>query len=978
MASSALSSAISTIGDLLTEEAKFLWGVEEQVERLQTELRWMKSFLSLKDADARQGEDERISMWVSEIRELAYDAEDVVEAFALQIGSKRKEGFSNVIKRWSCILKEGWSLHKTRSKIESIIARIADLTRRLQTYGIRELRDVQSSSSSNVRRELRWTYPHIVEDNIVGLSSETKKLVSILVEDDHNHCKVVSICGMGGLGKTTLAKMVYNHSRVRDYFTHFAWVYVSQQYHKRKVWEDALSGLNVISSADLRKMREEELADKLFSFLRDNQSSMNDERLAKKLFDFLKNNKCLVILDDLWSIEDWDVILAGFPINEPQSKSKILITSRNKEVALPEPRGQLHELEFLNPNDSWELFQKIAFQNTNSQDDGVDGRKEDLGRKMVKHCAGLPLAIIVLGGILATKDSFNEWLTVYENVKSYLKISGKGLQRIDEVLSLSYDDLPPYLRPCFLYLCHFPEDYAINAEKLIQLWVAEGIVSTKQDGNGGEIIEDVAERYLVELAERCMIQVRETDLATSKIKTFQMHDLMRDLCLSKAKDENFVFIVDQSNANSSTIIRKVRRVSAHVFFWIQRLKSPNIRSLLFFGELLTDEAFLKLVPKTMVNYFDVHDDEFCNPHYLIVGLLLSCVWFSSTGGIWTYIFNNFKLLRVLDFEGASELSGCKVPSDIGKLIHLRFLSLRDQGFIISKLPSSLGNLRCLQTLDLRIKAELSESIHLPNVIWRMEQLRHLYLPERCKTKKKLNLDTLTNLQTLVNFNTKYCNFKDLSKMSNLRVLEIRWHFNIGGFEGPDKSALIGSKYLHTLSIFMKNERIDPTHLAHLLSSCDCICKLSLEVDMRKLPEYHCFSQDIAHIHLSYCNLEEDPMPTLKKLPNLRILQFGDSAFTGKKMICSVGGFPRLDSLSLESLSNLEELQVDVGAIPVLRCLEIVNCRKMEMVPDGLSFSTTLQELAIKRMPKAFKDKLIEGGEDFNKVKHVRSITFQDC
>ncbi|XVF78626.1 hypothetical protein PTKIN_Ptkin14bG0150000 [Pterospermum kingtungense] len=177
---------------------------------------------------------------------------------------------------------------------------------------------------------------------------------------------------------------------------------------------------------------------------------------------------------------------------------------------------------------------------------------------------------------------------------------------------------------------------------------------------------------------------------------------------------------------------------------------------------------------------------------------------------------------------------------------------------------------------------------------------------------------------------------------------------------------------------MKNERIDPTHLAHLLSSCDCVCKLSLEVEIKKLPESHCFSEDIAYIYLSYCNLEEDPMPTLKKLPNLRIVQFGDSSFTGKKMICSAGDFPRLDSLSLESLSNLEELQVDVGAMPVLRRLEIVNCRNMEMLPDGLSSITTLRELAIEKMPKEFKDRLVESGEDFNKFQRVPSITFQDC
>ncbi|XVF78596.1 hypothetical protein PTKIN_Ptkin14bG0147100 [Pterospermum kingtungense] len=597
---------------------------------------------------------------------------------------------------------------------------------------------------------------------------------------------------------------------------------------------------------------------------------------------------------------------------------------------------------------------------------------------MVKHCAGLPLAIIVLGGILATKGSSNEWQIVNENVKSYIK-RGKGLQRIDEVLALSYDDLPPYLRSCFLYLSHFPEDYVINAERLIQLWVAEGIVSSEQEeGNGDEIIEDVAERYLIELAERCMIQVRETDVVTSKIKTFQMHDLMRDLCLSKAKQENFLFIVDQSNADSSSSIWRVRRVSAHVFFWIQRLKSPNTRSLFWF-DVLTEEAFSKLAPKTVVSYLKEHDID-CNPRFVILALLIACGFFFKIIGIWTYLCNNFKLIRVLNFEGKTEFfSGCKVPSDMGNLIHLRFLSLRDRSFAMSKLPSSLGNLRCLLTLDLRIKGSCSDSILVPNVIWRMEQLRHLYLPQKCKSKKKLKLDTLRNLQTLVNFNTKHCYLKDLSKLTNLRVLKIRWHFNIEDLkEDLDKSPIIGSKFLHSLSVSCDTYGVDPRHLEHLLLSCACICKLSLKVDIGKLPEYDYFSEEITYIHLSLSRLNEDPMPTIEKLPNLRVLQFDDSAFIGMKMICSAGGFPKLDSLSLESLGNLEELQVDEGAMPVLRRLEIVNCRKMKMVPDGLRSIETLQELAIKSMPKAFKDRLVVGGEDFNKFQRFRSFTFQDC
>ncbi|XVF78637.1 hypothetical protein PTKIN_Ptkin14bG0151000 [Pterospermum kingtungense] len=941
MAWSAVASAIIRIGDLLTDEAIYLWGVEKQVHRLQRELKWMESFLI--EADIRQAEDKRIQLWVSEIRELAYDAEDVVEAFALEVGSKRKCGFSNVIKRAACVLQEGWMLHKTRSKIQKIIARITDLTRQLQTYGIKELRAEEGSSSSNERRELRRSYPHIIEDYIVGLDGDITKLVSVVI-DENSDCRIVSICGMGGLGKTSLAKKLYHHKKVRHEFDHLAWVYVSQKCQRRKVWEDILSGL--ISSSE-------------------RGSKLSDEELAEKLFTFLKDKRCLVIVDDIWSIEAWESLKPAFPMRE--TRSKILLTSRNKEiVSYADRRGYLHELECLNEENSWILFQRIAFPDHDSSPGyTADPRIKELGGKMVKRCAGLPLAIIVLGGILAKKSSLKEWQTMHENVKSHLN-RGKEPQGIEQVLALSYDDLPHYLRPCFLYLSHFPEDYEINAYRLIQLWVAEGIVSPKQDErNGGKIIEDVAEGHLIELVERCMVQVGKRDIATLKIETVQMHDLMRDLCLSKAKQENFLFIMEKPipypndyNFSSSTVGSGVRRVVAHHFCRIQCIRNLHLRSLLLFDFFISDEF---------------EDDEGCK-HSLPV----CCVYLWETRRIWTCIFNNFKLLRVLDVEGNNNYAGCNLPSNIGNLIHLRFLSLRDVEFEMWKLPSSLGNLRCLQTLDLRIKSEFSGSIHVPNVIWRMEQLRHLYLPEFYKRKTKLKLGTLRKLQTLVNFNTEYCYLKDLFNLTNLRELEIRWQFNIENFEELAKSPILGSKCLHSLSVSIPkySEGIDPRHLAHLLSSCSCLCKLSLEVDIGKLPEYHYYSEEITYLYLSGSNLEEDPMPTIEKLPNLRVLHFGDLAFTGKKMVCAAGGFPRLDSLSLQRLSNLEELQVDEGAMPVLRRLEIESCRRMEKLPDGLRFITTLQELTIKNMPKDFEHELVEGGEDFNKFQHVPSITFQ--
>ncbi|XP_048427798.1 LOW QUALITY PROTEIN: putative disease resistance protein At1g50180 [Pyrus x bretschneideri] len=938
MAEAVVSFVVERLGDLIIQEAKFLIGVSDQVEAARTELQLVQGFL--KDADVRQRDDETVHILVAKIRNAAYDLEDVIEIFVLQVASKREGGIMKVLKRFGCVLKEGVDLHKIGSEIEKITTQVSNFRSSLQTHNIMEIRDPRGATSLYERRQqLRRSYSHIIDRDVVGLEADVRELVMQLVKKEPRH-QVVSIWGMGGIGKTTLAKQIYRHDEVRRHFGSFVWVCISQQCQVRDVWEQLL--IRLLSATTVQR---EEIA------------KMTDYEIAKRIYLLQQESRCLVVIDDIWSIETWETLKAAFPLNQ-RTESRILLTTRVKEVALhaADRNGILHQPRPLNEDESWELLEKIAIFGREEITPEVFGKMKEIGKKMLQHCAGLPLAVIVLAGLLARKDTIEEWDTVLNNVYAYIR-RGKGHEQECMgtlwVLSLSYDNLPYHLKSCFLYLGIFPEDFEIPVKRLTQLWgrrfyIYATTTRTRFSRNDGEI----AYNYLNELVDRCVVQIGERG-SVRKIKSCRLHDLMRDLCLIKSEEEGFL-------QNVRSLHRSETMYSPPSLMIAKAIPTGKVRRL----AICLDENVDKLVPSSYER-----DDR-------LRSLLYFCPldWYPKNEKLVSSLFKDFKLLRVLKIEGMTAL--VYLPNEIGNMVHLRFLSLRYSH--IKRLPSSLGNLILLQTLDLRIH---NDPDMLPNVFWKMVQLRHLYLPLYYTARgNTLHLSTLHNLQTLNYVSSRCCELNDLAGLTSLRKLVIELASPLKNLEETLKG--ISSTLNGIRSLFVHNllGTDSGPEVTQIVLSCRHVYKLQLIGRTVELPGDLQHFPNLTKLSLRRCDLNHNQMAVLAKLPNLKILCLMEETFESSisdTLVFSNEGFRHLECLSLSFMYELKDLKVERGAMPSLRRLFIKGCYRLTEVPNGLRYLTTLRELGFVAMSTTFRNRLQVGGEDFDKVQHVPSVVFAD-
>ncbi|KAK6123585.1 hypothetical protein DH2020_042674 [Rehmannia glutinosa] len=857
MADAAVEFLLENLQQLLLYHAHLISDAKNQVEKLEKDLRLFKAFL--KDSTKKRRKDNSLRELVGQIRDVVYEAEDVIDAFVTQAAeSKSKNYFLRAFQTPVKLLSIAKDVEAVGGKVREIYgdkSRIDFASLTVGDGGPEETEDFFSQQAPIVRQE-----------NVVGFEDEAEKIIGYLSEETQQ-LDVISIIGMPGLGKTTLAGKIFRDPAIQYEFPTRIWVYISQEFTKKDVF--------------LSILRE-------FTRIGDDMYRKTDQELAQLVAAHLERGKFLIVMDDVWTAEDWNKLQIALP--KSNKMGKVLITSRHEEVARYANRDRLpHKLRFLTQDESWLLLKLEVFGKPNCPPD-----LEVFGKLIVEQCRGLPLAIVVIGGILVKKFSAsdemsakrNAWRKVSENVSTYLNEEDPE-KRMEKIIALSYDKLPYHLRACFLYFGIFPEDFEIPVWKLIRMWIAEGFIQHKV----GISLEDTAEGYLDDLINRNLVRVDKIK-PDGKVKTCRVHDMLREFCKTEAGNQRENFLQEMKKASDGGFeppvsnVQKYRRLCIHsnvLNFISSKPYGPRVRSFACFSkeEITLPTDSVSAIPAA------------------------------------------FKLLRVLEVK---PIKFTKIPSDIYQLVHLRYITL---SFNLAILPSHFSKLWNLQTL---IVDTTFRTLEIKADIWKMIQLRHLKtnasatLPKTGKSSKEGE-----KLQTLGTISPQSCTEEVFDRARNLKKLGIRGRLALL-LEGKSGS-------------FDSLGKLGSLEKLKLLN--DVFPSPPSDGQLRGLPQPYKFPPKLKSLTLSDTFLEWSHMSILGLLDNLEVLKLKDKSFMGKCWEAIDGGFRRLEVLHI-GRTNLVVWVASGHHFPRLRRLELRNCEELKEIPIGLADIPSLQLLDLYR------------------------------
>ncbi|RCV37915.1 hypothetical protein SETIT_8G101600v2 [Setaria italica] len=722
LATAALGSLLPKLATLLSDEYKLQKRVRGEIRFLQAEMESMQAALKRVSSLPAHQIDDLNKIWVRDLKELVYDIEDSVDAFKVSVDGPvpvHAHSFRKFFDRTMGLLTKVKNRHHIGNDIQEIKRRIKEVTDRRERYKF-EANAAQPDTNLIDSRVLA-SFERAAK--LVGTDGPTEKISNLLTQGkapQKQKLMVVSIVGVGGLGKTTIASMVYE--RLGGQFDCKAFVSVSLKPNVKQIF-----------SSILRQISEDRCT---------NIGEKDPEELIRSIRQFLMDKKYLIVIDDVWEEEAWKNIMSA--LIDKNHGSRVIVTTRNVDVAnLTSVDGALYELDPLSDEDSKRLLCTRIF----NEEQVIHSDLEEVTTKILRKCGGVPLAIITVSSMLACIQNKTklEWYGVYNSMGSGLE-KDKSLENMRKILYLSYGDLPSYLKPCLLYLSMFPEDSLIQRNDLIRLWVAEGFVDEKKGSNS----YDLGGIYFSELINRSMIMPVGMDEFGS-VSGCRVHDMVLDLIIYLAAQENFAMLSEGPDLKTSAC--KIRRLSLQgseldtdkedrkegQTAMPTTVDMSHVRSLIALGDAFQWMQPLSRFSVLRVLVLELSPSKNNDPKDIF--RLHHLRYLELRGELATELLEhigNLQSLRTLDLWGTSLK---ELPPSIVQLKQLERLITDEE----VKFPDGIGNLVSLQQLEV---LDVKKSPNTLAELVKLTELRALTITGFHENEGLIK----TFLQTLINLN----------------------------------------------------------------------------------------------------------------------------------------------------------------------------------------------------------------------------------
>ncbi|PRQ38871.1 putative P-loop containing nucleoside triphosphate hydrolase, leucine-rich repeat domain, L [Rosa chinensis] len=910
--------------------------------------------------------------WMKRLISVAYNAEDILDKCQYEVYRMviKETSLDKKIFGFFCNnplvfrLKMARKIYKINTSLEDLNKQAAGVGLVRSNGGAAASQGMQDRETTSFFEKNEFTFKDAI---IVGRAQVVSDIIATLTNSNNqeNILSVMAIVGLGGLGKTTLARLItkqLKEGEMGKYFDTTLWVYVSNTFDVNSILRRMLESCDATGA---------------------NLSSR--EALIESLHGKLKDKRYFLVLDDVWNEDanNWnDFKSCLLQLNSAKGSSVIVTTRRSNVASIMEtlPRWNL---ETLSDDECWSILKDRAFADPNAP---IASELEEIGRvDIAKKCAGLPLAAKVLGSLMRSKNSMEEWLSILESQIWQLSSDNED-SRIMSVLKLSFDKLSTPLKQCFAYCSMFKRGYSIERDKLIQLWMAQGFLhpshgpQTKQEIE----MEDIGNKYFETLLENSLFQDAteyedDCGVITTRCK---MHDLVHDLANEVSKCESLTPDFPHEKDDPDILIRHVAWIHTPMLEEMSKGSISKLRSLFSNGPI-SNTIFPKFRVLRVLSFCQTENQE-----------VLSDLGYSESD------------------LGYSDLSDRKIealPKSIGKLKHLRYLDLSD--IKIEALPKSIGKLYNLQTLRLPWLLE-----KCPKEILNLINLRHFDFGEELKFEAGI-LGRLTNLRALPFFNVaeeRGPAIKELGGLNQLRghliILKLE-HVRDG--EEANKACLVQKSHLRELTFKWTYGRFPEENEMDVLDGLEPHGNLqSLKIENfmgARFPSWITSLQNLKQIRLEHCdNCEE--VPTLGHLPNLRSLEikwmkklkrvgvefygYSDTSttlFPALKTLSiyecheliewmeaprisaegEVVVFPCLEELSIYNCDSLESIRITRG-IACLCELNISSCKGLSSLEVGLDHCTSLQALTIDHCPNLMSIPTAEG------IPSLQMLRIWDC